>query len=548
MPCARARRPREGAVNARAVLLGRARALRNALFGRGASGTALRPRGPLYGLVLVVVAAWIAHAGFAALFEALARTGASPAVVSAALALALDAALLGTLLFDLESAVSTLILDRDLDLLRAAPLPPRAILGIKLLDALPRAAAPLAVVALPALIACAEIQPSRAAGWLAAPFVLALLWAIPLGAGTALTLALLAWVPARRVRESLGLVSTLAFTALWLLNLFVLPRIAAAEGEPLERVRALLLEAGPALARTPGGWAAALFCGGPAAELARSGVALAVTAAASVALAVLAAGRHLPGLLAAARTPVARTAPRVAPRPTLPGSARNAPLVFAVMRRDRLLFLRDWTVLGDVLTSALLWTLLPLLALPLKPLRSPALVRAMLLTLSVGLGYEIAARAFPLERRGAAWMRLALVRAARWALARLASAGTLALALVAVAGASLGWAARLGPGDWLATLAAVLPALSLSVALGLWTGAAFGDPDWTSARAVLTLGGRLVAAALVVVQVAAWLALTAAGESAPASRAWLLAWLPGPVAIGLCALAVMAVARRIARP
>jgi hypothetical protein len=216
------------------------------------------------------------------------------------------------------------------------------------------------------------------------------------------------------------------------------------------------------------------------------------------------------------------------------------------MRRDRLLCVRDWTVLGDVLTGALLWTLVPLLSLPLQPLHSPALVRAMLLTLSVGMGYEIAARAFPLERRGAEWMRLAPIPARSWAVARLVSAGSLALALVAIAGASLGWAARLGPGDWLATLGLVLPALALSIAVGLWTGAVFGDPNWTSPRAVLTIGGRLVAAALVVAQVAGWLTLTAVGESSPGPAGWLFTWLPGAVAAGLCALATRAVARRIA--
>ena len=530
-------------MNPRGVLLGRARALRNSLFERGRARAVLRPRGPLYSLALVAVAAWIAHSGFAALFAALARSGATPAELRAMLALALDLALAGLLLFDLESVVSTLILDRDLDLLRVAPLSSRAILGIKLLDAVPRTAAPLVVVALPALLAFAKTRPAPGAAWLAAPLVLALLWAIPLGAGTALTLALLARVPARRVRESLGLVSTVAFTGLWLLNLFVLPRIASEAGEPLERVRALVLAAAPALALTPGGWAATLFGGGAPGDLARSALALTGAAAASVALAAFAGGRHLAIVLAAARTPVARAGARRR-RPRI--AARRVPLVLAVMRRDRLLFVRDWTVLGDVLTGALLWTLVPLLSLPLQPLHSPALVRAMLLTLSVGMGYEIAARAFPLERRGAEWMRLAPIPARSWAVARLVSAGSLALALVAIAGASLGWAARLGPGDWLATLGLVLPALALSIAVGLWTGAVFGDPNWTSPRAVLTIGGRLVAAALVVAQVAGWLTLTAVGESSPGPAGWLFTWLPGAVAAGLCALATRAVARRIA--
>ena len=61
-------------MNARGVLRGRARALRNALFGRGAKRAALRPRGPLFSLALVAVAAWIVHSGFAALLAGRAET------------------------------------------------------------------------------------------------------------------------------------------------------------------------------------------------------------------------------------------------------------------------------------------------------------------------------------------------------------------------------------------------------------------------------------------------------------------------------------------
>lgn len=533
-------------MNVRGVLRGRARALRNSLIGRGRTRAGRGPRGPLVSLALTAAAAAIAHSGFAALFGALERAGATPAELRAALSLALDIALAGLLLFDLESAVSTLILDRDLDLLRRAPLSPAAILALKLLDALPRTATPLLVVALPALLAFAGTRPVSAEAWLAVPFVLGLLWAIPLGAGTALTLALLSRVPARRARESLGLISTFTLAVLWLANLFVLPGLASAEGEPLARVRAMLSVALPALEWTPGGWATALFDGVPASDLARSALLLIVAAGASVVLAGLAAGRHLAPVLAAARTPVARPRGRFGRRRA---SFRRVPLVLAVMRRDRLLFVRDWTVLGDVLTAALLWMLLPLVALPLRPLHSPGLVRAMLLTLSVGMGYEIAARSFPLERRGAMWMRLAPVPPRRWAAAKLVSAGSFALALVAIAGAALVWAARLGPGEWLAVMVAVLPALTLSIALGLWTGAAFGDPDWTHARAVLTLGGRLVAAGLVVVQVAAWLTLTALEEGfSPGGSARLVSWMPGLIALGLGALAAEDVARRVGRP
>ena len=524
-------------MNLRGVLLGRARALRNSLFGRRGA------RGPLVSLALLGLAAAIAHAGLAALFGALARAGATPAELRAALALLLDLALLGLLLFDLESVVATLILDRDLDLLRRSPLAPAAILGLKLLDALPRTALPLVVLALPALLAYAAVGAVPPAAWLAAPVVAALLWAIPLGAGVALTLALLARVPARRAREALGLVSSVAFAGLWLVNLLLVPRLAAAEGEPLDRVRALLSAAGEVLAWTPGGWAATLLGAEAPAAAARAALALSAAAAASAALAALAAGRHLAPLLGAARTPARRARPRAGAG----ARAHRGPFVLTVMGRDTKLFVRDWTVLGDVLTAALLWTLLPLVALPVRPLDSPALVRAMLLTLSVGLGYEIGARAIPLERRGAEWMRLAPIPARRWAAARLASAGGIALALVAVAGLSLGLSAGLAPLDWLALVATVVPAVALAVALGLWTGAAFRDPDWTSARVVLTLGGRLVAASLVVIQVAAWLAVTVYEQSIPTEHSLWVILFPSSAAVGLTLLAVAGISSQVNR-
>jgi len=529
-------------VRFRGVLLGRARALRHAVFRRGRGGAGGGPRGPLAALVFTAGMAALSYSVFAEIFAALARAGTTPGETRAVLALALDLALVGLLVFDLESAVSTLILDRDLDLLRVAPLAPGAILGIKLMDALPRTVAPLLCIALPALLAYAGAAPHGAVAWLAAAPVLALLWPIPLGAGVALTLALLARVPARRVRELLGLVSVLAFAALWTINFVVLPRTAAVAGEPLARARALLAAAGPALARTPGGWAADLVAAGAPGSRARGALLLIVTAGASLLLARAAAGRLLTPLLAAARTP-ARGGARGRRRTAL----RRAPFALAVMRRDRLLFTRDWPLLGDVVGGALLWALLPFIALPLHPLRSPELVRAMLLALAISAGWGIGTRAFPIERGAAAWMRLAPVPARSWALSRLASASAMALAPVAVAALSLGLAARFGPADWLATLATVLPAVALSAAIGLWLGAVFGDANWTSAAAVLTLGGRLVGALLLLAQTAAWVALTAfAGPGAPPS--WGAIGLAGGTASALCGLVMSAVAREVSGP
>src|SRR6185503_18644583 len=116
-----------------------------------------------------------------------------------------------------------------------------------------------------------------------------------------------------------------------------------------------------------------------------------------------------------------------APAPAATGGAAHAPpaaasrrpdraraLLGVAIRRDVVLVLRDWTALGDVLTAAVLWTLLPLVGVPLMSITHPVLARTMLLALTVGLGYEIASRAFPFEGRGWAWMRLGPVPALRW--------------------------------------------------------------------------------------------------------------------------------------
>jgi len=101
--------------------------------------------------------------------------------------------------------------------------------------------------------------------------------------------------------------------------------------------------------------------------------------------------------------------------------------------RDARLFLRDWTMLSDVLMSAALWTLLPFVGLSLPAGRGPLVDGLALLALAVALGYEVAARALPFEREGGAWRRLAPVSAWRWTLAKLAGAALVAAPILLVA-------------------------------------------------------------------------------------------------------------------
>jgi len=173
--------------------------------------------------------------------------------------------------------------------------------------------------------------------------------------------------------------------------------------------------------------------------------------------------------------------------------------------RDARLFLRDWTMLSDVLMSAALWTLLPFVGLSLPAGRGPLVDGLALLALAVALGYEVAARALPFEREGGAWRRLAPVSAWRWTLAKLAGAALVAAPILLVASLAIALPLRLGPGAWLSALTLALPALGLALAVGLLSGAWFGNPRWTDPRAMLGLTGRLVALLLLVTQVGLWI-------------------------------------------
>jgi hypothetical protein len=199
-------------------------------------------------------------------------------------------------------------------------------------------------------------------------------------------------------------------------------------------------------------------------------------------------------------------------------------------------------VLGDLLTTVVLWTLLPVVLAPLFEQSRTLLARTMLLSLAVAIGSEVAARAVPLERGALVWSRLAPVSPARWLGARLLGAAAIAVALMVVATAGSVWALGLDARQLAAVLALVIPALALALALGLWAGVAFGDPAWTNPRAMLRPAGRLVATVLLIAQAIGWVVL-----AMRAGGAWNVA---APAALAAMALAVAAFAdgaRRLGR-
>ncbi len=524
------------------VLRGRLRLARNLLWPRAGRRPA-RPR-VLIGMVLAAAFAVFVFGSVAALFVELDAIGLGLAQAGAALALVFAAAAAGLLVFDLHYAVSALLLDSDLELLRRAPLPPGSLLLLKLADSLPRTSGLVAVLALPAALAFSLSHPLPAWAWLLLPLQLAALWAVPLGAGLCGALLLVRLVPARRAREALALLSTLFVVLLWLANSFLMPRMAGSDGEIAERLAAALDPAPWMIALSPPHWAGvaiAAAAAGDAVEALRRTLALVLAGAVSLGLAASAARAWLDEALA--RVTVDAGMKR-RPRPR----ARPASGLAALLVKDARLFVRDWTVLGDVITAALLWTLLPLVAAPLHQAPAPQLARAMLIALAVGLGYEVGARAVPFERAALPWCGVAPVPPLRWNLAKLAGGAALSLPLLAIAAAAVRAALPLGWMEWEEALTAALSALVMALTLGLWTGWAFGDPRWTNPRAMLTLTGRVVASALLIAQAAMWLVMLALADHFRAALPpGIHSWGPPLLAAGLVAPLLQLAERRMRR-
>ena len=533
-------------MNAAAVAHSRLRLLRNAFRPRGRSASRRRPN-PAASVLLLGAFASLVYLTMATTFAPLA--GAGPDGGGRVLALILAAAVAGLLVFDVHFAVSAVLLDSDLELLRRAPIPRAALLLIKLVDSLPRTASIVLAFAGPAVLAYAGAWPLPIWSWPLAAIQLAALWALPLGLGVTFALLLLRRVPARRAREALGLLATFFITGVWLVNSFVVPRLV----EHTDALGASLERWGAGAAFSPPHWAARALAAAAAdrpLEAIGLTLGLALAGAVALALAAMTATAQLDTVLARiaqGETPRSRRAGATAPGRARPTDERGG-MFAAVIRKDARMLARDWTVLSDVLAAAALWTLLPLVSVPLQSFPAEVIARAMMVALAVALGYEVAARTVPFERDGLVWMRLAPVRPVRWAAAKLAGAGMLSLALMAVAATGVVLALGVGSG-WPGFVSLALSALALSLAMGFWTGIVFGDPKWTNPRAMLHFSGRLIATLLLLVQAGLWLGLTAAIEGfAHLLPPGIEVWAPPLVALPAAAIPLTAAIARLRSP
>ena len=505
--------------------------LRNAI---AATPQARRRASGRFGRNLILIVLVVAVLAFgiggllATMFKLVAPEPGGIDIAAAVLGMVLSATLAGLLVLDLQEAIQTLIADSDLDLLRRAPIAPAALFAIKMADALPRTSLLFAVVALPAVAAFHWAFPLPWWTWLLTPLLMFALWAIPMGVGTAVAFQLLRVVPARYVREALGLLSGLTFLLVWLVNFVVLPRMSDTLEDPSSSFRRAMESFPHRYGFSPGWWVAVALASAARGTPGHVVIpALAVLALATVSL-VLAA-RSAEANLETVRSRVvagstrSRRATTAQPRPT---SERPRSILSAVLARDARSLARSWTVLSDIVAAAILWTLLPFISAPAFGAANDKIVRAMLLALPVGLGYEIAARAIPLERHAYQWVRLAPVRALEWILAKFAGCLVLAFILLAIVATSAMIALKLPQSEALPTMCLAAPALVLALATGLWLGAAFGDPGWTNPRAMLTPLGRGISLGLLLAQAAIWFGFVAIEEVfrtslPPGTRLWL---------------------------
>ncbi len=501
-------------------------------------------------LIVVGLFAGLSWFALARLFERLALDQVPAADAARVLGMALTAAFIGLSVFDLHQAVSALVLDSDLELLRAAPLTPRVLALLKLFDALPSTGVLTAMLVAPALLGYARAYPLPAWAGALLPLAVLALWLTPLAFGMSVALPLVRRLPALRVRESLAVIATASLMVLWLLQAFVLPRVT----EQVAGLSAPLVALGRAWDHAfgvllPPFWltralGAATAPGGDTLPLALAVGSLVLVALVGLALYLVVATHQLEPVL---RALAESAAPGRNARGG--GAAAFVPMrgvVRALLARDARLIRRDWAVLVDVVVACLLWVLVPLATLPLTQGLAP-IAGPMLVSLAVGLGYEVAGRSVPFERRGLAWLKLSPQPPARWLFAKLSGAALFSLPILVFATVAITLALRPAPALLATALMVTLSALVSSMALGIWTGVRFGDPEWVNPRAMLRLRGRLIAAFGLVFQIIGWVVLLWLAAPPTGTPRPLLGLLAPVAAVTIAALALALTRRELER-
>jgi len=531
---------------------------------------ALRGRGGRRRVLQVLVSAWVAAMfliGSTVWFRAALADSSLAAYAAAAVFGALHAAFLLSLVRDMGAAIGHLFQAADVPLLLSAPVRARPLVLLRAGEALADAAQFPAPLLAPILWGYGIASSAPWIYYVAVPLVMAGLLAFSVVLGFLISLFLAPRVPVGRARSWIRGATALLYLSIWIgltwWNVSGARHLEATAGGLGHA--ALGWSAGGPAAWIPSAWAARFLIAlaGEQSIVAPLGLLLAGGTALATLLALV-APRYpeawqraqekarppspAPRPLVRARVTQARPALTAVPPRATRDALAALKLGFVLFRRDRRLLVRDANLLWDMALLVFMSSVLPILAAPVLAGHLGRLVLFALVFFSAELGFDLASRALPLERRALPWILEAPVSSAAHVLARLASAWLLGWPIVVVvaliATGATGW------GAGLAAFHVLLGSFvfTVLVPIGFAAGVFFGQPDWRHPRQMLNLGGRLVLAGILValsVTIAIFYAEGAAGPAAGEASAWL-APIAG-IALGLDVIVVWAAASRLRR-
>jgi hypothetical protein len=460
----------------------------------------------------------------------------------------LHAAFLLSLVRDMGAAIGHLFQAPDVPLLLAAPVKPRPLVLLRATEALADAATFPAPLLAPILWGYGIAMGASWIYYVAVPLVMLALLCFSVLLGFLISLFLAPRVPVGRARSWIRAVSALLYLAIWIgltwwnvAGARHLEQMAGGLGRAAQSWSA----SGPA-AWIPSAWAARLILHLAAGDSILAPLALLLAGIGTLALLLAAlAPRYAESwqraqelARRAAATPQRRTAKlarssgAIAWRGTEaratadPGAALSLGLV--LVRRDRRLIVRDTALVWDIALIVFMSSVLPILAAPVLAGRLSRLVVFALVFFSAELGFDLASRALPLERRALPWVLKAPVTPFAHVVARLVSAWLLGLPFVIGVAALAGFVSGQSAQSVALDLILGLIVFSAMVPIGFWAGVFFGQPEWRHPRQMLNLGGRLVLAGILVA-LSVVIALAFAESHAGFLGAYALAPLVFPV-------------------
>jgi hypothetical protein len=481
----------------------------------------LRGKGGRRRAVQLLVTSWVAAMfmlGSSLGFREMARDSSLAPLASVAVFGVLHAAFLLSLFRDTGAAIGHLFLAPDVPLLLSMPIRVRPLLLLRALEAVADAFSFPATLLVPILWGYGIAVAAPWTYYAAVPAVMVCLLCITVGLGFLVSLAIAPVVPVGRVRSWIRGVSAAIYLFIWMgLAWWNVTGARHPESLPagLGPDTASWAAHGP-IAWTPSAWAARLLLQLAGRQsilvplLVLSGTILIVAS-----LLAWAAPRYPVSWQKAqelARKLIERRSRRRSAPATMPAGEHSSPgavpsgdlgsglsLGVAFFHRDRRLIARDTGLLWDIGLLVFMSSVLPLLAAPALARHVSWIVLPALLFFATELGFDLASRALPLERRALPWVLRAPISPGALCVARMAGtwmlgaplvAGLAVLATLAVGGG--GGRAALALGGGLVVFTALVP-------IGFAAGAFFGQPDWRHPRQMLNLGGRMVLAGLLVI-------------------------------------------------